>query len=116
MTQPETAAKILRAASKLFSEKGYANVSVEVGPLPAGWPPGAPYDVILADGGIAELPDAIASQLAEGGRLVAIEARDGRCGSGVLYRKIAGSVSGRALFDAAAPYLPGFAPQPAFAL
>jgi AcrR family transcriptional regulator len=28
MTQPETAARILEAASRLFSEKGYANVSV----------------------------------------------------------------------------------------
>jgi protein-L-isoaspartate(D-aspartate) O-methyltransferase len=83
--------------------------------LAAGWPVGAPYDVILLDGAIATLPEAIARQLADGGRLVAIEMRAGRSGSGVLYRSIAGSVSGRALFDAAAPYLPGFEPQPAFA-
>lgn len=95
---------------------GCANISVEVGPLEAGWPAAAPYDAILIDGVIAELPDTVAGQLADGGRLVAIESRDGRCGSAMLYRKVAGSVSGRVLFDAVGPYLPGFEPKPVFAL
>jgi hypothetical protein len=32
----------------------------------------------------------------------------------MLYRRAQGDVSGRALFDAAAPLLPGFATPPAF--
>ncbi len=65
---------------------------------------------------IAAPPAAILAQLAELGRLVTIQSREGRCGAGMLYRKIAGAVSGRVLFDAVTPYLPGFAPEPAFAL
>jgi protein-L-isoaspartate(D-aspartate) O-methyltransferase len=93
-----------------------ANVAVRPGPLAAGWAADAPYDVILVEGMIANLPDAIAAQLAERGRLVTIRALDGYCGAGMLYRKLGGAVSGRALFDATSPFLPGFEPQPVFTL
>lgn len=44
-------------------------VTVVEGPLKAGWAEGAPYDVIIIDGAIEEVPDAVAEQLAPGGRL-----------------------------------------------
>ncbi len=92
------------------------NAKVATGPLDKGVKASGPYDVILIDGMIAALPDAIAAQLAEHGRLVAIVSQEGRCGAGMLYRKLSGFVSGRILFDAAGPFLPGFAPRPSFAL
>ncbi|MGN7161382.1 protein-L-isoaspartate O-methyltransferase family protein [Sphingomonas sp. SAFR-052] len=46
-----------------------AKVRVVEGPLKAGWVEGAPYDVIVIDGAVEEVPDAIAGQLAPGGRL-----------------------------------------------
>ena len=48
-----------------------ADASVEVveGPLNAGWAQGAPYDVIVIDGAIETVPQAIVNQLAPGGRL-----------------------------------------------
>ncbi len=107
---------LAETARNNLARLGCANVSVVSGPLTAGWPAAGPYGAILIDGAIRDLPESIAQQLAAGGSLVAIEMRGGRSGSGVLYRNIGGSVSGRAVFDAAAPYLPGFAPQPVFAL
>ncbi|MEN2746367.1 protein-L-isoaspartate O-methyltransferase [Sphingomonas sp. T9W2] len=44
-------------------------VTVVEGPLKAGWAESAPYDVIIIDGAIEEVPDAVAEQLAPGGRL-----------------------------------------------
>ena len=93
---------------------GAANAKVQIGALVDGWTAGAPYDVILIDGMVAKLPAAITAQLAERGRLVTICSREGRCGSGMLYRKLSGSISGRILFDATSPYLPGFAPEAEF--
>lgn len=46
-----------------------AKVTLVEGPLKAGWADGAPYDVIIIDGAVEEVPDAIADQLAPGGRL-----------------------------------------------
>lgn len=112
----ESDMELASAARANLARLGCANVSVETAALAAGWQALAPYGVILVDGAISAVPEAIERQLAEGGRLVAVEMRGGRSGSGVLYRNIAGSVSGRVLFDAFAPYLPGFEPQPAFAL
>lgn len=40
------------------------------GPLSAGWAAGAPYDVIIIDGAVEQVGDAIIGQLAEGGRLL----------------------------------------------
>lgn len=108
--------KLAEAARVNLVRLGLGNVLVETGPMELGWPPRAPYDVILIDGMIAELPESITGQLAENGRLVTIESRDGRCGAGMLYCRLGGIVSGRTLFDAVGPFLPGFEPKPAFVL
>jgi protein-L-isoaspartate(D-aspartate) O-methyltransferase len=40
------------------------------GPLTNGWQDGAPYDVVIVDGAVAELGEALSAQLVEGGRLL----------------------------------------------
>jgi protein-L-isoaspartate(D-aspartate) O-methyltransferase len=49
-----------------------AETAVEVvqGPLDAGWAAGAPYDLILVDGAVEQLPDALIAQLKPGGRVL----------------------------------------------
>ena len=49
---------------------GLANVTLVEAPLPAGAPDHAPYDVLVIDGAIDQLPDALADQVAIGGRIV----------------------------------------------
>jgi protein-L-isoaspartate(D-aspartate) O-methyltransferase len=46
------------------------NVSVAEGPLAAGWAAGAPYDVLIVDGAVEQLPEALVSQVKPGGRVV----------------------------------------------
>lgn len=66
-----------------------------------------PYDVIFINGAIETLPEALVSQLKEGGRLVAI-VTDGATSRCVRYTKTSASVSQRAMFDASAHLLNGF--------
>jgi len=87
---------------------GAASVSVVTGPLTAGWPARQPYDVILVEGAAEVVPPDLFGQLADGGRLLCIEGRD-LAGRAMVYRSAGGQVSGRPVFDAAAPLLPGFA-------
>ncbi|MEP9402944.1 protein-L-isoaspartate O-methyltransferase [Sphingomonas sp. VNH70] len=47
-----------------------AKVTLVEGPLKDGWAAAAPYDVILIDGAVETVPQAIVDQLAPGGRLV----------------------------------------------
>jgi len=70
---------------------------------------------ILVGGGIEELPEAIADQLAEGGRIVALFL-EGALGVVRLGRKLDGRIDWRMAFNAAAPLLPGFARRPGFVL
>jgi protein-L-isoaspartate(D-aspartate) O-methyltransferase len=93
---------------------GIANVSAVSGRLSEGWQAAAPYGVIIIEGGVESVPERIASQLAEGGRLVAIEVERG-LGHAFLLHKNANLLARREAFQAAAPLLPGFeAPKPAF--
>jgi len=112
----ESDAALADGARANLAALAVANTVVHTGPLEQGYAASGPYDVILIDGMIAELPKQIADQLADHGRLVTIQAQEGRTGAGMLYRKLGGSVSGRVLFDTVAPYLPGFEPRHAFAL
>ena len=106
---------LARRAREALVEHSIASVSVVEGPLPQGYRPRAPYDVILFGGAVAELPSEIASQLAEGGRLLAVVKSPDNVGRAVLKTKTGGVMAQRVLFDAATPYLPSFLPKPAFA-
>ncbi|MDO9707843.1 protein-L-isoaspartate O-methyltransferase family protein [Paracraurococcus lichenis] len=74
----------------------------------------APYDAILIEGEVPEIPSAIAGQLAEGGRLVAVLGGGRRNGVAVLGRRLGGSVTTTPSFDCATVALPAFAPAPGF--
>ena len=103
----------LRARSALASV-GATSVAVREGPLEAGWPDQAPYDLILFGGAVGAVPDAITQQLAEGGRLLAVVKDGPGLGKATLFVKARGAVSKRVLFDAGTVLLPGFAPEPGF--
>ena len=83
------------------------------GPLIEGWPARAPYNVIFLNGASEIVPRALFGQLAEHGRLIAVIGRS-PTGRAMLYRSIAGDVSGWPVFDATAPVLPGFVAPPEF--
>jgi protein-L-isoaspartate(D-aspartate) O-methyltransferase len=93
---------------------GADNAVVVRGPLTEGLPGQGPYDVILIGGAVGEVPANLIAQMAEGGRLAAIVAPGSGIGRAMLYEKIGGVVSQRALFDASSPYLVGFEPQHGF--
>jgi len=91
---------------------GVSNVRVEVGPLTGGWPPGAPFDVILLNGSTEIVPAALGRQLKPDGRLACIYGWP--ASKGMIFRLIEGQLVGRPIFEAGAPLLPGFAAPPAF--
>lgn len=93
---------------------GYGGISVVEGPLAEGWKQNAPYDVILVEGRIAEVPAALLGQLAEGGRLAAVVGEDEVARAQVV--TVSGKVAAvRSAFDASVAALPGFArKRPAF--
>lgn len=92
-----------------FARQALAGTSVRLveGPLAEGYEQGAPYDLILIDGAVEAVPDAIVAQLAQGGRLAAAILDRGvtRLGIG---RKAGGGFGFTIFTDAAAAILPGF--------
>ncbi len=102
------------AAEQTAKELGIDGIRQTVGPLEEGARPG-PYDVILIEGAVQLVPQAIFDQLADGGRLTTVVAGPpGALGVAELFVKEGGAISRRALFDAGTPSLPGFAPPPRF--
>jgi protein-L-isoaspartate(D-aspartate) O-methyltransferase len=101
------------AARAALAAAGADTVTVVTGPHKAGAPAQAPFDVILVNGAVELLPDAFADQLADGGRLVVVVGA-GQAARAMLYTRSGKDVSGRALFNASVPLLPGFSPEPAF--
>lgn len=92
---------------------GTDNVEVVAGPLDVGWAAGAPYDVLVIDGAVEELPDALIAQLRPGGRVV----------TGLVERGVTRLAAGRrsargfgltAFADSECVTLPGFARPSAF--
>lgn len=102
-------------ASRTLAEQGVDNAVVVQAALAVGAPKHAPYDVIVVEGGIETLPQALVDQLKEGGRIVAIE-MTGALGTVKHGRKSGDRIDWRNAFNAAAPLLPGFAKERAFAL
>ena len=66
-----------------------------------------PFDAILVEGRIPEVPASLLRQLRDGGRLVAVVGENS-VSNAVLYTANAGTVSSRPAFDASVAPLPGF--------
>ncbi|MBX9828742.1 MAG: protein-L-isoaspartate O-methyltransferase [Xanthobacteraceae bacterium] len=104
----EEDAALARQASEMLAGAGVTNAKVSTGALVKGWPAEGPYDVILLEGATETVPMGLAEQLRIGGRLACVLGR-GQAGKAMVYRRAETDLSGRAVFDAAAPLLPGFA-------
>ena len=105
---------LVARATALLAEQGADNVAVVEGALAAGDKAHGPYDVIIVEGAVAELPESLTSQLADGGRLLAVTKKPGAVGAATLTLRIGNSLSTRPLFEAAAAPLPGFARKAGF--
>ena len=96
-------------AEQALSAVGADNAIAVTGPLAEGYASQAPYDVILLGGAIDHLPQALADQLAEGGRIVGVLREPGMLGQATLWARHRGVLSSRSLFEASLPPLPGIA-------
>lgn len=111
----ENNADLAASAQQTLRDLGVSNIQLVAGQPDQGAAASAPYDVILIEGAVQEVPRAIADQLAEGGRLATVLADpSGALGVAQLFVKQGGVTSGRPLFDAGTPLLPGFTPPPRF--
>ena len=109
LEQEPTLASAARAALAAMP-----NVTVATGELAEGRPQGGPYDAIVVEGATEISPYTLLQQLKDGGRLVCVLGA-GPSAKAMLYRRSGSDCGGRALFDAAAPLLPGFVKPPEFA-
>ncbi len=101
-------------AEALLAGHSVDNAIVETGALADGQAKHGPYDVIVIEGGVGEVPANLLEQLKTGGRIAAImmEGALGRCMIGL---KTESGVDWRWSFDASAPVLPGFEKRTIFA-
>ncbi len=111
----EEDADLAGEAERALSEASADNVAVTSGALVDGAPKHGPYDVVLIEGAVQDIPDALVGQLKEGGRIVAIFQEDALGTARVGYKDAQG-VSWRFAFNATAPVLPGFEKRREFAL
>lgn len=102
-------------AQELLMETDADNAVVHTGPLTEGAAEHGPYDVIMIQGGVAQVPDALLDQLKDHGRIACIF-MEGELGTVRIGHKSAGGVSWRFAFNASAPVLSGFVPEIAFSL
>lgn len=102
------------AAQENLTKLGVSNAAVLQADNAKGAEDQGPYDLIFIDGVIERRPDALLAQLKDGGRLAAIQRRNG-VARGVLYRRSGEAFACVEKFDASAKsVLPGFAAEKTF--
>lgn len=92
------------------------SVMLVSGPLPAGWPQQAPYDLILIEGAVPEIPRALTGQIQqESGRIIAAICRTGAMTQAVQCEATPAGLGHTTLFDCGTPPIPAFRKAPGFA-
>lgn len=105
---------LLGMARRVLGETA-PQVRLVSGPLAAGWADGAPWDVVMLEGAVRQIPPAVASQVRrDGGRLVTVLATEGGTMSAVLAEPSSTGLRAQPEFDCATPLLPSLLPRPAF--
>ena len=113
LTEMGIVTEAVESSSSLAAAARQNGVEVVEGALEGGHPTGGEYDIVLIDGAVEVIPDAIVDQLTDGGRLGGAIVDTGitrlivgrKAGTGFGYLTVA---------DAATPALPGFQRPHAF--
>jgi protein-L-isoaspartate(D-aspartate) O-methyltransferase len=108
-SDPALAAK----AGDILPRNGCGRVAVRASAAAEGDSANAPFDVIVVCGATEIVPEQLYHQLRDGGRLVGVFAMSQPQRATIVARSH-GDFGSRALFDAAAPVLPGLERLPAF--
>ena len=103
----ECEADLATRADQLLVDLGVGNAAVITGELSEGCRGQAPFDVIVLEGAVEVVPEALLRQLREGGRLVA-PVLHGPIGKATLFKMSGGEISSRVDFDINVRPLPGF--------
>lgn len=103
----------LESDQSLATQAEAAGVETVVGALADGWSKGAPYDLVLLEGAVEDVPVALAKQLAPGGRIAGaiVDRGIARLSVGTC---AGGSIGWRSLADSDVESLPGFERPRAF--
>jgi protein-L-isoaspartate(D-aspartate) O-methyltransferase len=103
----------LESDRSLAARSADSGIEAVTGDLDKGWAKEAPYDLILLDGAVEEVPTALVKQLREGGKLAGAIIERGV--SRLAVGRAAGGVLGlRSIADAEVDPLPGFERPRAF--
>jgi protein-L-isoaspartate(D-aspartate) O-methyltransferase len=105
----------VKEAQSLLNEHHSDNVIMHEGALSEGAPEHGPYDVIIIEGAVQQVPQTLLDQLKDGGRIACVF-MEGALGVVRIGYRIDGSVSWRYSFNASAPVLAGFEKETTFAL
>ncbi len=110
----EEEAELANKANEVLNEMGVDNAVVVEASLAKGYPKQAPYDFILLNGAVPEVPDRLVEQLSSKGRMALVVKGDNTMGVATLVERYGSSIAERPLFDAGTPLLPGFQRQAGF--
>ncbi|WP_420586635.1 protein-L-isoaspartate O-methyltransferase family protein [Ruegeria sp.] len=102
-------------AQTTLSEADADNAIVHVGPLADGANEHGPYDVIMIQGGVEQVPQALTDQLKDHGRIACLFV-EGELGTVRIGHKSGDRVTWRHAFNANAPVLQAFCAECAFSL
>ena len=110
----ESDAGLAAIAKDALAAAGISNVKLVTAPLEDGAPDEAPFDVIFINGRLGRSPETLFTQLAKGGRLVAVMGGE-TSPKANLFTRIDSGLQNQVSFDAGAPLIPGFEAKAAFA-
>lgn len=112
----EEDADLLNKAQSVWDAHGFCNIVGIAGCPRTGAQKHAPFSLVIINGCVAEVPDEIKDQIADGGRILALIGTAGQnVAKATLLEKTKGDgFSSRVLFDAHTPYLKGFEPEETF--
>jgi protein-L-isoaspartate(D-aspartate) O-methyltransferase len=102
-------------AQTILMDADADNAIVHVGPLEQGATEHGPYDVIMVQGGVEQIPDGLIDQLKDHGRIACVF-MEGALGTVRVGHKSNGRVTWRHAFNANAPVLAAFSTESVFSL
>ncbi|WP_198157417.1 protein-L-isoaspartate O-methyltransferase family protein [Candidatus Nucleicultrix amoebiphila] len=100
-----------KIAKRLLEELNIFNVKSVSNPLNKGWLKAAPYDVIILEGVVHEVPSKLFEQLKDGGRLGALIAYNSyETPRATIFHKTNKTLTRKIVFEAEAPMIKELAP------